>query len=149
MVFVDQPVGTGFSYGDGLATDMQWISDDMLQFLIRFIFTEYPEYQNRDFLITGESYAGKYLPQLATTIHNYNLQQKQTGGTKLINLKAALIGDPFVSPVRQRMATHLIAEGSGILDSTQMRQIAAIRRHCEKMIATDWVNADEPCTSIL
>jgi hypothetical protein len=36
----------------------------------------------------------------------------------MINLKAALIGDPFVSPVRQRMATHLIAEGSGILDST-------------------------------
>ncbi len=30
-----------------------------------------------------------------------------------------------------------------------MRQIAAIRRECEKVIATDWVNADEPCTSIL
>jgi hypothetical protein len=30
-----------------------------------------------------------------------------------------------------------------------MRQIAAIKRYCEKMIATDWVNADEPCTSIL
>ena len=67
----------------------------------------------------------------------------------MINLKAALIGDPFVSPVRQRMATHLIAEGSGILDSTQMRQIAAIRRECEKVIATDWVNVDEPCTAIL
>ena len=30
-----------------------------------------------------------------------------------------------------------------------MRQIAAIRRNCEKIIATDWVNADEPCTEIL
>ena len=30
MVFVDQPVGTGFSYGDSLATTMQQISDDML-----------------------------------------------------------------------------------------------------------------------
>ena len=76
MVFVDQPVGTGFSYGDSLATTMQQISDDMLQFLVTFIYKEYPEYQTRDFLITGESYAGKYLPQLATTIHNYNLNQK-------------------------------------------------------------------------
>ncbi len=53
----------------------------MLEFLKTFIFTEYPEYANRDFLITGESYAGKYLPQLATTIHKYNLKQKEQGGT--------------------------------------------------------------------
>jgi vitellogenic carboxypeptidase-like protein len=60
-------------------------------------------------LITGESYAGKYLPQLATTIHKWNINQAATGGKQTINLKAALIGDPFVSPVRQRMSTHLIA----------------------------------------
>jgi carboxypeptidase C (cathepsin A) len=45
----------------------------MLNFLTSFIFTEYPEYASRDFVITGESYAGKYLPELATTIHQYNI----------------------------------------------------------------------------
>ena len=30
-----------------------------------------------------------------------------------------------------------------------MRQVAAIKRNCERIIATDWVNADEPCTDIL
>ncbi len=67
----------------------------------------------------------------------------------MINLKAALIGDPFVSPVRQRMVTHLIAKDTGIADPIHMRQIAAIKRNCERIIATDWNNADEPCTDIL
>jgi hypothetical protein len=30
-----------------------------------------------------------------------------------------------------------------------MRQIAAIRRECENVLATDWVNADKPCNAIL
>ena len=109
MLYLDQPVNVGFSYGDSYATTMQQISDEIVNFLVEFIYTKYPEYQTRDFVISGESYAGKYLPQLATTIQQWNINQKATGGTRLINLKAALIGDPFVSPVRQRMATHLIA----------------------------------------
>ena len=90
----------------------------MLNFITTFIFQEYPEYIGRDFLITGESYAGKYLPQLATTIHKYNIfqQSRPKDLQKIVNLKAALIGDPFVSPIRQRMSTHLIAKEVGIID---------------------------------
>ena len=57
---------------------------------------------------------------------------------KIINLKAALIGDPFVSPIRQRMSTHLIAKDSGIIDDIHLRQIAAIRRNCENTISTNY-----------
>jgi vitellogenic carboxypeptidase-like protein len=121
VVFLDQPVQVGFSYGDSFATTMQQISDEMVTFLVNFIYTAYPEYQGRDFLITGESYAGKYLPQLATSIHKWNLNQAATGGKQTINLKAALIGDPFVSPVRQRMTTHLIAQDTGLADPIHMR----------------------------
>jgi carboxypeptidase C (cathepsin A) len=32
----------------------------------------YPEYLNRPFYITGESYAGKYIPLFAYNIINYN-----------------------------------------------------------------------------
>lgn len=37
---------------------------EVLQMLIKFI-QKYPEYNKRQFLITGESYAGKYIPQIA------------------------------------------------------------------------------------
>jgi hypothetical protein len=47
------------------------------------------------------------------------------------------------------MSTHLIGQDTGLVDPIHMRQVAAIKRNCERIIATDWVNADEPCTEIL
>lgn len=35
-------------------------------------FELYPEYAKHDFFISGESYAGMYLPYLATAIDKYN-----------------------------------------------------------------------------
>jgi hypothetical protein len=64
-------------------------------------------------------------------------------------LKAALIGNPLVSTVRQRLATHLIAKEVGIIDPVHLRQIAALRRNCENVIATDWSKADDPCNATI
>jgi hypothetical protein len=88
---------------------------------------------------------------LAVTIHKYNLQQQTLDpkDQKIIPLKAALIGDPFVSPIRQRMAVHKIAESTGILDSIHMRQIAALRRNCENVASTNWVNINDVCGAAL
>ena len=61
VIFVDQPVNTGFSYGDTTLTSEQVGSDEFLKFLQLF-FEKYPEFKTSDFHLTGESYAGKYLP---------------------------------------------------------------------------------------
>ncbi|KAK6143181.1 hypothetical protein DH2020_023529 [Rehmannia glutinosa] len=53
----------------------------------------FPEYKNRDFYISGESYAGHYVPQLAQTIlyHNHNANKT------IINLKGIIIGNAAVN----------------------------------------------------
>lgn len=38
ILFLDQPVNTGFSYGDSFSTSMDMISQEMLTFLTSFIF---------------------------------------------------------------------------------------------------------------
>lgn len=61
MVFVDNPVGTGFSYTEstqGFNTNEDEVASNLYNFLTQF-FTIYPAYANNQFFVTGESYAGK------------------------------------------------------------------------------------------
>ncbi|RHY66469.1 hypothetical protein DYB30_005909, partial [Aphanomyces astaci] len=68
MVFLDSPAGVGFSQPLLNASEY---TDDVTaarsrEFLKQFL-ELYPQYKNRDFYITGESYAGMYIPFL---VHN-------------------------------------------------------------------------------
>ncbi|CAK4066423.1 unnamed protein product [Aphanomyces euteiches] len=65
MVFLESPAGVGFSQPVLNASDYK---DDVTasrarEFLVEFL-QMYPEYKGREFYITGESYAGMYIPFL-------------------------------------------------------------------------------------
>lgn len=73
MVYVEQPVGVGFSYSssrnktaDYNCTDDTAAADNLRA--IEALFSKFPEYADRDLFITGESYAGIYVPTLAEAI---------------------------------------------------------------------------------
>lgn len=74
MVYIEQPVGVGFSYSnnpsDYTMGDLS-TAQDTLAALLQF-FARYPQYAGRPFYITGESYGGHYVPTLATAIIAYN-----------------------------------------------------------------------------
>ncbi|KAL3741882.1 hypothetical protein ACJRO7_017368 [Eucalyptus globulus] len=55
-------------------------------------FTKFPSYRTRDFYIARESYAGKYVPELAELIHDKNKDPSLH-----INLKGILLGNPETS----------------------------------------------------
>jgi carboxypeptidase C (cathepsin A) len=55
-------------------------------------FNKYPEYNKNGFWIAGESYAGKYIPDLAVLIDKYNFQSKSP-----INMKGIAVGNGVMS----------------------------------------------------
>ncbi|CAJ0573444.1 unnamed protein product, partial [Mesorhabditis spiculigera] len=71
VLFVESPAGVGFSYttDDDLATDDDEVAKDNYNALIDF-FNKFPDFRGRDFYISGESYAGVYLPMLGAKIVN-------------------------------------------------------------------------------
>jgi hypothetical protein len=75
MLFIEIPAGVGYSYSnttsDYYNTGDQRTTDDAYTFLITWL-EKFPEYQDRDFFITGESYAGHYIPELANLILSKN-----------------------------------------------------------------------------
>lgn len=96
MLYVDQPVGTGFSFTDdeaGYARNMSDVSRDMLEFLQQF-FTLFEDFGQNEFYVTGESYGGKYVPAVGATIHENALSMRVK-----INFRGIAYGNGFTDPV--------------------------------------------------
>lgn len=94
IVFVDSPVGVGYSYSNTSA-DYNYLDDeltaiDAMAFLVGW-FTKFPQYQSNDVYLLGESYAGHYAPNLAKKILIHN----EIPGKLRIKLKGFLIGNPW------------------------------------------------------
>ncbi|KAK7401170.1 hypothetical protein VNO78_12490 [Psophocarpus tetragonolobus] len=97
VLFLESPAGVGFSYSN-TTSDYDHSGDkstakDAYVFLINWL-ERFPEYKTRDFYITGESYAGHYVPQLAFTILVNNKYNHQN-----INLKGIAIGNAWIDDV--------------------------------------------------
>jgi carboxypeptidase C (cathepsin A) len=106
MVFLEQPVGVGFSYSDN--KDDYKIGDsqaakDNLQTILKFI-ERFPRFANSPLFITSESYGGHYMPTLASEIVKYN-----TENNNVLNFKGFAVGNPYTdyySGVGAEMETY-------------------------------------------
>ena len=71
VLYLDQPLGTGFSTADSIFK-YRWsefdVAYDFYMFINHFMI-KYPEYKHRELFITGESFAGHYIPAIANFIH--------------------------------------------------------------------------------
>jgi len=70
MVYLEAPVGVGFSYSDD-ASDYIRDDDNTAQdnvAAMQAFFEAYPKWKSNEFFLTGESYAGVYVPTLAEGI---------------------------------------------------------------------------------
>lgn len=88
MVWVEQPVGTGFSQGEPTATSQEEIAEEFLGFFKNFVDTF--GLKNRKVYITGESYAGRYVPYIANAMLDKN-------DTEYYDVKGAMFYDPSVA----------------------------------------------------
>ena len=81
VIFLDSPAGIGFSYSntssDYIKNGDKRTAEDSYAFLVNWL-ERFPQYKNRDLFITGESYAGHYVPQLARTILSKNKNKNRT-----------------------------------------------------------------------
>ncbi|KAF9624052.1 hypothetical protein IFM89_007750 [Coptis chinensis] len=97
LLFLEAPVGVGFSYTNN-TEDLSALGDkttaeDSHAFLIEW-FKKFPNFKSNEFYITGESYAGHYVPQLAELIHDRN---KGASSDSVINFKGFMIGNAVIN----------------------------------------------------
>lgn len=132
LIFVDQPIGTGFSYSTDrrdIRRDESGVSNDLYDFLQAF-FTEHPDFAKNDFYITGESYAGHYIPAFAARVHSGNKAKKGIH----INLKGFAIGNGLTYPAVQYKAYPDYALEMGLIKKSSYNVINKMVPLCETAV---------------
>ncbi|OBZ77227.1 Carboxypeptidase S1 [Grifola frondosa] len=103
MLYIDQPVGVGFSHGvETVGTSLE-AAMDMWKFLqIFFSHSRFEKYQDNDFALWTESYGGHYGPTFAAYFleQNAGIANGTVSGMP-INLKVLGIGDGITDPLSQ------------------------------------------------
>lgn len=98
VLWLDQPAGVGYSYGDENDYNEEMISEDAYYFLQAF-FKKHPEYSKNPLTVIGESYGGHYAPAIA---HKIWLKNKSNDDRMThINLSGLAVGNGLTNPIVQ------------------------------------------------
>lgn len=131
IIFLDQPVNTGYSYSGGSVSNTVAASKDVYALLTLF-FHQFPQYSHQDFHIAGESYAGHYIPVFTTEILRHP--------DRNINLKSVLIGNGLTDAMTQYAYYRPMACGEGgwpaVLDQGTCRGMDTALTRCQSLISS-------------
>lgn len=116
MLFIDNPVGAGFSFTTtdaGYCNDTKKCVAENLYSLLQQFYTSFPDQQKAPLYITGESYGGHYVPGIAAFIHKQN--QDLPSGEIRIPLAGVAIGDGWIDPVNMVNAYPDLMFNTGLI----------------------------------
>lgn len=102
-----------------------------------------PQYKGRDFYITGESYAGHYIPALA-----YHFVKEIPPGSLGLNLKGIAIGNGWVDPYEQYPQYAEFAHQNNLIDEETYVTLVASFAECQRMMndpKENWLETLEFC----
>ena len=124
MLFIDNPVGAGFSFTtseSGYCNDTKvCVASNLFSLLTQF-YEVFPELRSQELYITGESYGGHYVPAFTAYIHAHNSDVRRggsghaaaTGRYFTIPLAGMAIGDGWIDPVNMIPAVRRLAAAHG------------------------------------
>ncbi|KAK6958599.1 serine carboxypeptidase CPVL [Biomphalaria glabrata] len=127
MLYIDNPVGTGFSYTEsekkGYRTTQEGYAKDLYQFLEQF-YKIFPECLKVDLYIGGQSYAGKYVSSFG-----YHLHREIKHGNSTLPFKGIYIGGPYFDP---RAQSEYTADYFYTLGSLSHKQKLDFKKNIQK-----------------
>ncbi|KAH7651176.1 Peptidase S10 serine carboxypeptidase protein [Dioscorea alata] len=149
LLFIDNPIATGFS----IAASFSDIPKDQptvaahLYIALQLFFSQNPPLRSRPLFLTGESYAGKYIPSFA-----YHILLRNSGAppSQMINLHGVAIGNGLTHPVVQ-VTTHAdTAYFTGFINAKQRQHMESLQRKTMELVEEEqWLEATKARTRVL
>ncbi|XP_022547835.1 serine carboxypeptidase-like 15 isoform X1 [Brassica napus] len=113
IIYLDQPVGTGFSYSRNQLSDTPSdteVAKRVNEFLRKWL-AKHPEYFSNPLYVAGNSYSGIVIPAIVQEISNGN----DICSEPQINLKGYLLGNPLTDSVLDGNARIPFAHGKALI----------------------------------
>ncbi|AET00898.1 putative carboxypeptidase C [Medicago truncatula] len=149
LVFLDNPIGTGFSVASTpqeIPADQTAVAEHLFAAITRFVQLD-PVFKHRPIYITGESYAGKYIPAIGYYILEKNTKLKNT---ERVNLAGVAIGNGLTDPVTQ-MVTHADnAYYAGLINQRQKNELEKLQLEAVELVERrNWSEATDARSRVL
>jgi len=152
MLYIESPAGIGFSYCDNTQAPEDCASDDYssavdnLEVLKQW-FVRFPDYKASKLYISGESYAGIYVPYLLREIDTYNSDESTSEADK-INLIGVLVGNGVTNWAYDTMpATIDMGYWRSIISQEALDEVT--RLNCNYSLIDFGKNASDTCMDLL
>eukprot|EP00834_Sanchytrium_tribonematis_P002778 NODE_93_length_21530_cov_0.700387.p5 type:complete len:484 gc:universal NODE_93_length_21530_cov_0.700387:6120-7571(+) len=121
IIYVDQPMNTGFSKG-GFVSNQTEVATDMVEFVIN-LFKIYPLLKDNELYIAGESFAGQYIPYITKALIENS-----------IPVKGMIIGNGWIDPRTQYRAYIDFAIQRKLLDGPYLKNAEDQYQTCLRLL---------------
>jgi len=139
VLFVDNPVGAGYSYVENLSDltrDVEEITVDLLN-VLRAVLEESPEFRTRPFYVFGQSYGGKMGAHFSRRLHDEILR-----GTIQVPLMGFAMGNSWISPIDSTLTWAGLLYWMSLVDQEGHDAIMRSAHLCEKAVnESRWTDA--------
>ncbi|XP_038703782.1 serine carboxypeptidase 1-like isoform X2 [Tripterygium wilfordii] len=123
IIYLDSPAGVGFSYSENTTkyntTDLQTAADSHA-FLLKW-FEVFPEFVKNPFFLSGESYAGVYVPTLAAAV----VQGIKDGAKPHINFKGYMVGNGMTDNYYDANSFVSFSHGMALISDQMFEEVQA------------------------
>jgi len=149
VLWLDQPAGVGYSSGERGDFNEDMIGEDAYYFLQSFFQSDFgKKYKDLPLYITGESYAGKYIPAIGTRIWEGN-NAPSLDNLIPLKLSGLAIGNGWIDPKTQyqwyaEMAVNN-SHGMKLIDDETYANMTAEEAICYQIASACYRGEDYYC----